>query len=123
MNKLEKIKMHLSENKKTYVGVGVGVVVGAAAATVALHNEAEVAQKITQVAVGYKNNQTLVNLVERSTASKPVHLKGTDLYFASLSDAARKTGHNLSKISKQVNGLPADLGGDVFVLLDKASSI
>lgn len=121
MKKFEQIKTHLSENKKTYVGVGVGVLVGAAAATVALHNKTEVAQKINLVAVGYKNNQVLVNFVERSTPSKPVHLKGTNLYFDSLSDAARKTGHHLSMISKNVNGHIPDVKGDVFVLLDKAS--
>lgn len=121
MKKIEKIKTHFDENKKTYIGVGVGVVIGAAAATVAFHNKAEVAQKINQVAVGYKNNQVLVNFVERSTPSRPVHLKGTNLYFNSLNEAARETGHSLSRISKNVNGHIPDVNGDVFVLLDKAS--
>ena len=117
MKKFNKVKTHLSENKKTYAGIGVGVVVGAAAATVIFYNKPEVAQKINQVAVGYKNNQVLVNFVERSTPSKPVHLKGTNLYFDSLSEAARKTGHSLSMISRNVNGHIPDIKGDVFELL------
>ena len=120
MNKIEQIKTHFDENKKVYVGVGVGLVVGAAVATVAFHNKPEVAQKINQIAIGYKNNQVLVNFVERSTPSKPVHLKGTNLYFDSLSDAARKTGYSLSQISKNVNGHIPDVNGDVFEVLPLA---
>lgn len=117
MKKLNKVKTHLSENKQTYIGIGFGAVIGAAATTVILYKKPEVAQKINQVAVGYKNNQVLVNFVERSTPSKPVHLKGTNLYFDSLNEAARKTGHSLSMISRNVNGHIPDIKGDVFELL------
>ena len=117
MNKIEKIKTHMSENKKVYVGVGVGLVVGAAVATVAFNNKPEVAQKIKQVAIGYRNNQVLVNFVERSTPSKPVHLEGTNLYFDSINEAARKTGHSVSMISRNVNGYISDVKGDVFTLV------
>ena len=117
MKKFNKVKTHLSENKKTYVGIGIGMVIGATAATAIFYNKPEVTQKINQVAVGYKNNQVLVNFVERSTPSKPVHLKGTNLYFNSLNEAARKTGHHLSMISKNVNGHIPDVKGDVFELL------
>ncbi len=65
-------------------------------------------------------NSTIVNFVERSTPIKPVHLVGTDLYFDSLSKAARETGHPLSQISKNVNGHIPDVNGDVFELLQAA---
>jgi hypothetical protein len=58
--------------------------------------------------------------VERSTPSKPVHLKGTNLYFSSLSEAARETGHNLSMLSRHVNGHSPDIKGDVFEVLEPA---
>lgn len=121
MDKMDKIKKHFDENKKVYVGVGVGLVVGAAVATVAFRNNPEVAQKINQVAIGYRNNQVLVNFVENSTPSRPVHLKGTNQYFNSLNEAARETGHSLSRISKNVNGHIPDVNGDVFVDAAKAA--
>jgi hypothetical protein len=65
--------------------------------------------------------QTTVNMVERSTPSKPVHLVGTNLYFNSLSEAARETGHPLSTISKHINGHIPDVKGDVFEILEPAS--
>ena len=117
MNKIERIKTHLSENKKVYIGVGVGVVVGAAVAAVALHNKADVAQKINQVAIGYKNNQVLVNFVERSTPSKPIHLLDSSQYFDSISDAARQLGVDRTLISKHINGHVPDVRGMKFEVL------
>ena len=66
-------------------------------------------------------NQVVVELIERSTPSKPVHLVGTNLYFNSLSEAARETGHSLSRLSRHVNGHLPDLNGDVFKLLEPAA--
>jgi hypothetical protein len=61
-----------------------------------------------------------VNFVEKSTPIKPVHLVGTDLYFPSLSEAARQTGHNVSMISKNVNGYIDNLNGDIFEVIEIA---
>ncbi len=122
--RIEKIKNHLTENKITYfVGAGCAVIGGAVMVIVIGRSEggAEIAQKITQVVIGNRINATVVNLVERSTPSKPVHLVGTNLYFSSLNEAARETGHNLSRISKNVNGHIPDVGGDVFQLLESAA--
>lgn len=121
MGKMDKIKTHFDENKKVYAALGIGVTVGAAVTVIAFRNNPEVAQKINQIAIGYKNKQVLINFVERSTSSKPVHLKGTNLYFNSLSEAARETGYNLSQISKNVNGHIPDVNGDVFELLTPAA--
>jgi DNA-directed RNA polymerase specialized sigma54-like protein len=60
-------------------------------------------------------------MVERSTASKPVHLVGTNLYFNSLSEAARETGLHLSMISRNINGHIPDVNGNVFELLEPAA--
>jgi hypothetical protein len=121
--KIEKVKSHFRENKKTYIVGGSCLVVGAAAAAVVMKYKVcvtqptEVAQQFNQTAVGWNINQTLVSFVERSTPSKPVHLVGTDRYFASLSEAARETGHYVADISKVVNGKMPDIKGDVFELL------
>ncbi len=122
--RIEKVKAHLKENKVTYfVSVG-SAMVGAALAVVMIgRSEAgtEIAQKITQIGFGNRVNAAIINFIENSTPSKPVHLVGTDRYFSSLNEAARKTGHNLSRISKNVNGHIPDVGGDIFEFVDLAA--
>jgi hypothetical protein len=123
-----KIKTHFRENKKVYAGTAIGVVVGAVGVVATAltiytrsNNGAQIIQKVTQV--GFRNETTasIIQLVERSTPSKPVHLAGTNLYFSSISEAARETGHQLSMISKNINGLIPDVNGDVFELLEPAA--
>lgn len=117
---MSKIKEHFVEHKELYIGIGVGAVVATAAAVLYFGNKSA----SVNITAGNKStnmiNSTIVNFIERSTPSKPVHLVGTDLYFDSLSEAAKKTGHTLSQISKNVNGHIADVGGDVFELLQAA---
>ncbi len=122
--RIEKIKNHLTENKITYfVGAGCAVIGGAVMVIVIGRSEggAEIAQKVTQIVIGNRINATVVNLVERSTPSKPVHLVGTNLYFNSLSEAARETGHNLSALSRHINGHSTDIKGDIFEILAPAA--
>jgi len=122
---MNKVKKHFSDNKKLYLGIGIGVTVTAAIGVVICRanpeTSAQVVQKINQIAWRPENNQMVVNLVERSTPSKPVHLVGTNLFFSSMSEAARETGHSISDISKNVNGLRPDVKGDIFQLLESAS--
>jgi len=122
---MDKVKKHFSDNKKLYLGIGIGVTVTAAIGVVICRanpeSSAQVVQKINQIAWRPENNQMVVNLVERSTPSKPVHLVGTNLFFSSMSEAARETGHSISDISKNVNGLRPDVKGDIFQLLESAS--
>ena len=125
MSKIESIKNHFRENKKAYV-------VGASCLTVGLLGGVALAKSgnISIVASGDNNqivgkakavNQVMIELVERSTPSRPVHLVGTNLYFNSLNEAARETGHSLSMLSRHVNGHIPDVGGDVFELLEVAA--
>jgi hypothetical protein len=120
--KIERIKKHFVENKKVYIGIGIGIVVGGVSAGVlfALKNSdsgTKIVQKVQQIGFHNEANPVIVNLIERSTPSKPVHLVGTNLFFNSLHEAARETGHSLREISKNVNGLIPDVKGDVFELL------
>ena len=73
---------------------------------------------VTTIHNGSKGNPVIINLIERSTPSTPVHLVGTNLYFNSLSEASRETGHHLSQLSKHINGKLPDLNGDVFEILE-----
>jgi hypothetical protein len=121
--KIEQVKKHLRENKKVYIAVGISSVVTTATILLVLNRSesgVQVVQKITQLGFRNEVNPTVINLIELSTPSKPVHLVGTDQYFNSIHDAARKTGHHVSMISKNVNGKIPDLKGDVFELLESA---
>lgn len=123
--KVESVKKHIKKNKKQYITGSVCLLVGTAGGGLFMLNRAVpgvgFSQKFNQVAIGHKINQVIVNLVERSTPSKPVHLKGTKLYFDSIHDAARQTGHTLTQISKNANGLIPDVNGDVFEFLQPAA--
>jgi hypothetical protein len=121
--KLEQVKKHLEENKKIYVASALTAVGTAAIFLVVGKTNRSLMnnQQVSQIACWKpRSTQVIMNFTERSTPSKPVHLVGTDLYFDSLSDAARKTGHHLSDISKVINGHKTDIQGDVFELLQAA---
>ena len=118
--KIEKVKKHLSENKTVYISNGV-----TAASLIGLYfvvnrspRAVESLQIVKQIAFRAEANPVMINLVERSTPSKPVHLVGTNLYFDSLSDAARKTGHSMTQISHVANGKKSSIDGDVFEFLN-----
>ena len=118
-----RVKAHLSENKKAYLGFAGGVATTVAALYFGskTNHDVQTLQKIYQIAWRPDNVQKVINLVERSTPSKPVHLKGTNLYFSSLNEAARETGHSLTRISQNVNGQIPHVKGDVFELLQPAA--
>jgi hypothetical protein len=126
--RFEKFKTHLQENKVVYIAstcgafVGAVGVAGAALAVMYTHpNEGTQAiQRITQIGWRHEANATIIQLVERSTPSKPVHLVGTKMYFDSIGDAARETGHSATMISRNVSGKIKDVKGDVFELLELA---
>lgn len=125
MSKIESIKNHVREHKKAYV-------VGASCFAVGLLGGVALVKSgdISIVVTGDKNqivgkaktvNQVMVELVERSTPSRPVHLVGTNLYFNSISEAARETGYARTLISQNINGHIPDVKGDVFKLLEPAA--
>ena len=124
-NAFDKIKTHIQENKKVYIVGGVCLVVGIAGGVVLANNKDVINISIDGdgnevIAKAKTVNKVTIELVERSTPSKPVHLVGTNLYFNSLSEAARETGHSLQKISRNINGHIPDIDGDVFKLLERA---
>lgn len=124
--RIERIKKHVKDNKNVYIVGATCLTVGALSGALLAKNADVI--NITAEGAGHQIvgkaktvNQIMVEMVERSTPSKPVHLVGTNLYFNSLSEAARETGHHLSLISRNINGHIPDINGDVFELLELAS--
>lgn len=125
MAQREKIKQHFRDNKKVYIAGTIGVLVGAAGlGTVLLLRgkvDPDVAQKITQIGFRNEANPVIIQLIELSTPSKPVHLLGTGEYFNSINDAARQTGYSARDISLNVRHLIDNVKGDVFELIEPAA--
>lgn len=116
----EQIKTHVDRNKKVYTGVGIGVGVSLAGVAVLCkfsNPDLKPTQKLLVLGKARDVNQVMVNFIERSTPSKPVHLLGSTQYFDSVSDAARKLGLDRSLISKNVNGHIPDVKGYTFKAL------
>lgn len=118
---MSRIKKHLQDNKKFYIGVGAGAAIVLVATKIGSTNVTVSGTGNQVVGRAKEVNQVMISMIERSTASKPVHLVGTNLYFNSLSEAARETGHSLSKISRNINGHIPDIDGQVFELLELAA--
>lgn len=118
----EKIKAHVKEHKEVYIvgGIGLAACVGVWIIASRSGESSHVSAQANQIGVVNRNTQVIIEMVERSTPSKPVHLVGTDLYFPSLNEASRQTGHSLSKLSRHINGHIPDINGDVFELLNPA---
>jgi hypothetical protein len=122
--RLEKVKKHFRDNQKTYYACGGTAIVAVVGTAYVLCGRGDVTNAATAIGLWKPRAEiikTTINLIERSTPSRPVHLKGTNLYFNSLHEAARETGHSLAMISRQVNGHIPDVGGDVFELLEPAA--
>jgi hypothetical protein len=117
--KIDKIKIHFQENKKSYAIAGSCLVIGAAISAIVLLIVSKQSKSGPQIVFNNEVNPVFINLLERSTPSKPVHLVGTNLYFNSLNEAARETGCSLTQISKNVNGIIPNVKGDVFELLER----
>lgn len=118
----ERIQTHLNENKKLYIGVSIGVLAGVSAMLISKHKasinpELQTAQKMLIVGKARDVNQVMINLIERSTPSKPIHLVGTSQYFDSISEAARQLGLDRTMISKHINGHIPDVKGAIFEVL------
>lgn len=113
-DKLEKAKSHLKENKKLYIGLGIGAVAGGLAGSFAMLRTPEVQAVQKIIGPSWKPQQTIIQFVERSTPSRPLHRVGTKEYYDSVSDCARQTGLDRVMLSKHVNGYIPDVKGNVF---------
>ena len=109
---------HFRNNWKYYAVTGVGIAIGVAGTTVTVRKGPEVMAVQKIIGPSWKPVQTIIQFVERSTPSKPLHLVGTHQYFDGVLDAARKTGHSASMISRNINGHIADVKGDVFEVVN-----
>ena len=121
MNRIQKIKQHLQNNQTVYVVGATCLAVGGVVGMVATGRvDGPLLAKQINI-LTHKPAQTVIQFVEHSTPSRPVHLVGTQKYWDSVSAAARDMGLDRSLISKNVNGHIPNVKGSIFELVDVAA--
>lgn len=108
---LEKVKVHFRDNKKLYIGLGIGFVVGAAGAYILNHTDDGV-----QMIEGRGNNVSLQNIIaknvtvvttyleDRTNYAIPIRCKETGEVFGSINRAADLLDLNAGNISRHLKG-------------------
>lgn len=122
MKALTRIKTHLRENKKLYVGLGLGIVAGAAAGVLLTRTNADtvVNSKIYQV-LAWKPQATLEVYIEAlGDPGNIVQDTTTGTIYASQNQAANALGLHKSQVSQYLNGKNVDLNGHDLIKLGKA---
>ena len=121
MAKLDKIRTHISENRKVYIAAGVGIAVGAGITAVILKKpDTQIAPKINQI-LSYKPNATLeVHIEALGDPGNIIQDLTTGTVYASQGQAARELGVNPARISENLAGKIPDVKGHAFKLLGKA---
>ena len=116
MNKLQKVKTHIRENKTVYIAGGACLGVGALWGGLYAATRPELGMLVQQKNfICWKPRQEViqvkVTVEELSTPSKPLIDQATKTVYNSISEAVRKTGKTRSTILKDPN----------FQLLENAS--
>lgn len=125
-SRIEKIKNHLQENKKVYIGTGVGLVVGAATTVVickfrAQPADMQVNNKIQQI-LSYKPQATLEVYIEAlGDPGNIIQDTTTGTIWASQNQTAKALGVNPARVSEHLAGKIPDINGHVLTKLGKAS--
>lgn len=120
MKALTRIKTHLRENKKLYVGLGLGIVVGAAGAVLLTRNNAAIQANMTRIFSPGENNLVQIYLAPLGDPGNVVQCLETGTTYASQGELARSLGVNKSLVSQHLRGLLPDLSGKHYEVLGKA---
>lgn len=119
---VNKVQGHFRRHKELYIGIGIGVAVAVIAMFFLRQRAISNSVKI-QGLINIKPtiNSTIINFVETSTPSKPVHLVGTNIYAGSIHEMALLRGHSASMVSRCANGHIPNVKGDVFEFFKPAA--
>lgn len=102
MTRIDNVKNHVRENKKVYIAVGVGIVIGAVSVTV-IHSP-----KIVQTAVTHGDHSPIIQIAQPIRRGHPgfvVRIKETGEVVASKRRAAEMLGVHHTKLDNLVDVL------------------
>lgn len=111
VSKIEKVKVHLKQNQKSYIGaaaaVGTGIVLGAV--SVAVRKPIV----INYIMIKLSPHMAFVG----GRTQKIVRQESTGLLYESIADASRLTGVHRKGIGNAVNGRAATAGGSEWTVV------
>ena len=122
--RVDKMQGHFARHKELYIGIAIGVALAAGVAAMFFFRQRAVSNSVKiqgLVNINPTINSTILNFMETSTPSKPVHLAGTNIYAGSINEMARLRGHDVSRVSKCCNGHIPHVKGDVFEFVTPTS--
>lgn len=121
MNKLDKIRTHISENRKVYIAAGVGVAVGAVAVGAGLYGRQIIVNDALNVSVNSpKTNIVIANLARRGHPGNIIRCVETGEVFASQNRAAEAMEISASTLARHLKGLRDHVGGNTFEYIQEA---
>lgn len=116
----DKIKQHLSRNKKTYIVGGAGLLVGATTGFLLCKNGIQIVDSGKLVHIQWKSPNTVhVEMVRPGPKSFVVQCEESQLVYPSVRAAAKDLGMAPSIISKNLKGEYPDAKGFHFVKLSE----
>lgn len=104
MTKLDKIRTHISENRKVYIAAGIGVVVGGSAVAATLYGRSIVVNDSLNVSINSPKTNVVVQMVRPGPKSYAIQCLENQQAYPSLRQAAKELGVNASEISKHLKG-------------------
>lgn len=124
MNRLNKIKNHLKNNKKVYIAVGATFVV-TAVTTYLLTSRVKVSQSAVNAAVvnwkpTINQEQTTIVVERRGRPGTVVRHDQSGIIYNSETEAAKALEVAISRISDQINGKTKTVNGNTFTKLVEA---
>jgi hypothetical protein len=122
MSKVQKIKTHIKENKKTYISCTVCFVVGAATSALIIgsQNAAIVDSFKLQINSPTTNNIMQTVLERRGHPGKVIRCLELDKKWSSIRHAAKELEVNRQDLSEHLRGLKESIGGMHFEYLGDA---
>ncbi len=124
--KLERLKNHVVENKKTYAAAVAGVVIGGVVVYVALKTRA--GSVVISPTIEGDNNNLVVNNITQTVLTRRMHpglvvrCNETGEVFASINRAAEVMGVPARSIRRHLHGSSPHVNGKTFEVLGEAQS-
>lgn len=120
--KIEKVKQHFTDNKKLYIGVGIGVVVTTVVVVMFPDKGIQIVDAFkVQVNSPTTNNVIQTNLARRGHPGNLILCNETGEVFASQNRAAELLGLSASNLSRHLKGDLAHTKGYTFTNLGEAA--
>lgn len=114
MSKLEKIRTHISENKKAYIIGASGVAVGAVATLGVFYGRNIVINDSLNVSVNSPKTNIVVQMVRPGPKSHAIQCVETQEVWPSIRQAAESLGIDRGSLGKHLKGEFSDVAGLSF---------